>query len=186
MRGGDQAFTAFVDARSAALLRFAYLLAPEPTAAQDLLQTALLRTYLRWSRVRDSPDAYVCRVLVTVATDERRRPWRREVAMAEPPELTYAYDPTAGIDDVDELRRALRSLPSYAIRWVEDRGARASLGTRRPPYIELSRLTPVKGIDGSVYIFTLLGPRNCIGGVYDVTLRPGRDDVLVGETLVIC
>lgn len=55
MRGGDQAFTAFVDARSASLLRFAYLLAPEPTAAQDLLQTALLRTYLRWGRVRDNP-----------------------------------------------------------------------------------------------------------------------------------
>ena len=112
MRGGDQAFTAFVDACSAALMRFAYLLAPQPAHAQDLLQAALLRTYLRWSRVRDNPDAYVRRVLVTVAADERRRPWRREVTTAQPPEPTLAYDPTAAIDDVDELRRALAGLPA--------------------------------------------------------------------------
>ena len=112
MRGGDQAFTAFVDARSASLLRFAYLLAPEPTAAQDLLQTALLRTYLRWGRVRDNPDAYVRRVLVTVAADERRRPWRREVATAQLSEQASSNDPTGGVDETDLLRRTLAGLPA--------------------------------------------------------------------------
>lgn len=96
-------------------MRFAYLLAPEPTAAQDLLQIALLRTYLRWNRVRDNPDAYVRRVLVTVAADERRRPWRREIATAQLPERVKAYDPTTGVDDIDLLR------PAPAGLWARQR-----------------------------------------------------------------
>jgi RNA polymerase sigma-70 factor, ECF subfamily len=42
----DSAFRDFVGARSSALLRTAYLLTGERALAEDLLQTALTKTYL--------------------------------------------------------------------------------------------------------------------------------------------
>lgn len=108
----DADFVAFIGARASALMRLAYLLAPDAAAAEDLLQTALLRTYLRWRTVRHHPEAYVRRVLVTVAVDEGRRPWRRESPAAEPPDSGGSYDPMAGVDELDVLRRALAQLPA--------------------------------------------------------------------------
>ena len=74
-------FAEFVSDRSAALLRWPYLLSADRAAAEDVVQTALVRAYLRWDRIAANPEAYVRRVVVTVAADERRRPYRRrEVA----------------------------------------------------------------------------------------------------------
>ncbi|WP_073479411.1 SigE family RNA polymerase sigma factor [Streptoalloteichus hindustanus] len=55
----DADFEEFVTARSAGLLRLAFLLVNDRGHAEDLLQTALLRTAMRWHRVREQPDAYV-------------------------------------------------------------------------------------------------------------------------------
>lgn len=54
-----------------------------------------------------SPEAYVRRAIVNAVTDEPRRPWRREVPWAEPPDL-----PDARVDD-DRLAlvEALAVLP---------------------------------------------------------------------------
>jgi len=67
-------FTDFVAASSSRLLRTAYLVTGDPQQAQDLLQTALERTYRRWGRVRRSelPEAYVRRMIVNAATDAWR------------------------------------------------------------------------------------------------------------------
>ena len=67
-------FTDFVAASSARLLRTAYLVTGDLQQAQDLLQTALERTYRRWGRVRrsDLPEAYVRRMIVNAATDAWR------------------------------------------------------------------------------------------------------------------
>ena len=46
-------FRTYVVARSAALLRTAYLLTGNRADAEDLLQTALAKTYLSWDRIRD-------------------------------------------------------------------------------------------------------------------------------------
>lgn len=46
--GDDADFTAFLSASSRRLLRTAYLITGDVEAAQDLLQTALERTYRRW------------------------------------------------------------------------------------------------------------------------------------------
>ena len=46
-------FRSYVAGRSAALLRTAYLLTGDRTDAEDLLQTALAKTYLSWDRIRD-------------------------------------------------------------------------------------------------------------------------------------
>ena len=50
---GREAFRSYVAARSTALLRTAYLLTGNRADAEDLLQTALAKTYLSWDRIRD-------------------------------------------------------------------------------------------------------------------------------------
>jgi RNA polymerase sigma-70 factor (ECF subfamily) len=50
---GETALSEFITTRSAALLRSAYLLVGDRALAEDLLQTALVKTYLAWSRIRD-------------------------------------------------------------------------------------------------------------------------------------
>ena len=77
----DEDFRAFVAGRSAALLRFAYLLTGDRRDAEDAVATALARTALAWHRVRrrDDPDGYVRRAIVTAhRTAVRRRAWREQ------------------------------------------------------------------------------------------------------------
>ena len=50
----DAQFTDFVAARSRALLGTAYLLTGDRQRGEDLLQTALLKTYLAWPRLRET------------------------------------------------------------------------------------------------------------------------------------
>ena len=81
----DADFRQFVAARSAALLRTAYLLVGDWAHAEDVLQTALTKTYLAWKRLGEieAVEAYARRVLVTTATTlvaaplARRAPDRR-------------------------------------------------------------------------------------------------------------
>lgn len=73
----DSSFDAFVADRSTALLRTAYLLTGDHGHAEDLLQTALLRTVRNWRRARDAPEAYVRRVIVNLAHDRLRSFGRR-------------------------------------------------------------------------------------------------------------
>ena len=110
--GTDEEFRDFVAARSASPMRLAWLLAPDASAADDLLQTALLRSYLRWRHIHHDPEAYVRRVLVTVAADERRRPWRRETSVDAVPERVVDADPTGAVDEAQRLRQALVGLPA--------------------------------------------------------------------------
>lgn len=65
--GDDERFRDFVLRRSPYLLRTAYLLTGDRGHAEDLLQTALMRTYRHWNRVhnKDDPEAFVRRVMVT-------------------------------------------------------------------------------------------------------------------------
>jgi DNA-directed RNA polymerase specialized sigma24 family protein len=54
-------FRSYVAARSPALLRTAYMLTGNRADAEDLLQTALAKTYLAWDRIREreAVDGYV-------------------------------------------------------------------------------------------------------------------------------
>jgi len=110
--GAETEFREFVATRSPALLRLAYLLAADASGAEDLLQTALLRAYLRWSRISRDPEAYVRRVLVTVAADERRRPWRREHVTETVPDQPAPGDPLGAVDEAERLRGVLAALPA--------------------------------------------------------------------------
>ena len=46
-------FTAYVRTKGPTLLRTARSLTPNPSDAEDLLQTALTKTYLAWDRIED-------------------------------------------------------------------------------------------------------------------------------------
>ncbi|HEU5036761.1 MAG TPA: SigE family RNA polymerase sigma factor [Nocardioides sp.] len=76
----DAAFSEFVRARRAHLRRLAYAICGDWHRADDLVQTALVKLYGAWPRVRRDgrEEAYVRTIIVRADVDEHRRPWRRE------------------------------------------------------------------------------------------------------------
>jgi RNA polymerase sigma-70 factor (sigma-E family) len=75
-----EGFAQFVAARERALQRTARLLTGDWALAEDLVQTALVRSWPRWERIRrrDDPEIYVRRVLVNTWASWTRRRWRGE------------------------------------------------------------------------------------------------------------
>ena len=113
----DEAFTAFVETASPSLLRTAWLLCGDHHTAHELVQAALVRTYVAWPRVRsESALAYARRVLVNERTDRWRRQ-RGEVAVADPPEVG-APPGTPGAEDRDVVVRLLSRLPEQQRRVI--------------------------------------------------------------------
>jgi RNA polymerase sigma-70 factor (sigma-E family) len=111
MQGRDDEFTAYVTARTPWLRRVAYLLCQDWHRADDLVQTAITRLYLRWHRASaaDNLDGYARTVLVRVFLAEQRGGWRRRVRLvAEPPD---APGGPADLDGGLDLRDALAALP---------------------------------------------------------------------------
>lgn len=106
---GRAAYTEFVRARGPALQRTAYLLTGDWALAEDLLQTALAKTYLRWGRVEDA-EAYVRRVLVNTNSSWWRRRWRGEVPHDDVPDAA-GPDRWADVDARAALAAALARLP---------------------------------------------------------------------------
>lgn len=106
-----EAFTEFVRARGTALHRTAFMLTGDWALAEDLLQTALAKSYVRWERIaEDSEEAYVRRVLVTTYASWWRRRWRGELPTEALPD-TPRPDGWADVDARDALRVALDRLP---------------------------------------------------------------------------
>ncbi|MGY1745960.1 SigE family RNA polymerase sigma factor [Blastococcus sp. SYSU D00695] len=107
----DRSFADFVAREQAGLLRLAVLLTGDRGHAEDLVQTALVRTYRHWSRVSaaGAPLPYVRRVLVTSHVSWRRRRWHGEQVMESLPDR--AEDATAPTEPDEDLRTALRTLP---------------------------------------------------------------------------
>lgn len=69
------AFTQFVQARGTALARTAYLIVGDRHRSEDVLQTALAETYVRWHRLRQpaAAEAYVRKAIVTANSAWWRR-----------------------------------------------------------------------------------------------------------------
>ncbi|MBF4163223.1 SigE family RNA polymerase sigma factor [Nocardioides sp. CBS4Y-1] len=63
MAAREASFESFVRARTTALGRTAYLLTGDAHAAEDLVQSALLRAAEHWRRIETSPEAYVRRTM---------------------------------------------------------------------------------------------------------------------------
>lgn len=124
-------FVSFVRARSAALLRTAYLLTGDQHLAEDLVQTALARTHLSWNRLHalGNAEAYARKIMYHQQVSWWRRRGRTpEVVTAAPPD-------TPGTDRIDAvatrlaLHRAMcRLTPKQravlVLRFYEDRSER--------------------------------------------------------------
>ena len=121
----EQEFREFVTARSGSLMRLAYLLTGgDQHAAEDLLQIALTRTAARWSRI-EAPETYVRRVMYHQQVSSWRLKWpRREVRVAQLPEVSR-LDDTSAVDLKLTVRRALalitpRQRAVLVLRYFED------------------------------------------------------------------
>jgi len=112
----DPSFEEFVNARSTALLRTAFLLSGDRGHAEDMLQSALLRAARHWPRVRDAPDAYVRKILINLSHDRRRWLFRRprEAPLPADPDLVHARDPA--FDQIDERGYLVHLLAALPIR----------------------------------------------------------------------
>ncbi|MFF6955427.1 MULTISPECIES: SigE family RNA polymerase sigma factor [unclassified Streptomyces] len=122
-------FTAYVRTKGPTLLRTARSLTPNPSDAEDLLQTALTKTYLAWDRIDDhrAVDGYVRRTLVNTRTSQWRKRKVDEFSTDEVPEpaATGAPDITEQQAQRDALLRAVGRLPPrqramVVLRYYED------------------------------------------------------------------
>ncbi|WP_333774566.1 SigE family RNA polymerase sigma factor [Streptomyces sp. IBSBF 3136] len=123
-------FSSYVRARQPVLLRTARSLTANPSDAEDLLQTALAKTYVAWERIEDhrALDGYVRRALLNTRTSQWRKRRVDEYVCDELPEP----DPAPGADDPaerqalhDAMWRAITKLPArqramVVLRYYED------------------------------------------------------------------
>ncbi len=121
---GMAEFDEYVTARSRHLLRIAYLLTGDHALAEDLLQTALAKSWAVWGRICGDPEPYVRKVLLNTYNSWWRRHWRGERPTGTLPERS-APAPQAAVDDRDQVWRALSRLPRQqrlvlVLRYFED------------------------------------------------------------------
>lgn len=118
-------FDAFVRARRPDLWRAAWLLTGDRALADDLVQTALGKTYGSYDNLANDHrfEAYVRTTMYRTFVSWWRRRWSAEVPVADQPEVSSTDgDPAAGVD----VARALRALPKMqravlVLRFLEDR-----------------------------------------------------------------
>ena len=129
MRPDDHAdFTVFVAASSRRLLRTAFLVTGDLDSAQDVLQVALERVYLRWGwiRRRELPEAYARRVIVNAAIDAKRAARRLRIVHLDELDLPPLIDATLeGVPVRDALLACVRELPArqravLVLRYFDD------------------------------------------------------------------
>ena len=127
MSSDPDGFSAFVTARSPALLRTARLLTGDAALGEDLLQAALVRVWPHWSRIAaDQPEAYVPRTMTNLQASWWRRKWRGEVPTERLPEMAATDGNPSDRGDAGPLLAALAALPLrqrqvVVLRFVEDR-----------------------------------------------------------------
>ena len=104
----DLDFVEFVRDASPRLLRTAWFVCGDPVQAEELVQAALEKVYLRWRRIdRGAATAYARKVLLNQHIDTRRRR-SREVLTAEAPDRPAT---TSSAQDTSYLIHALAGLP---------------------------------------------------------------------------
>ncbi|GIH93882.1 hypothetical protein Psi01_45120 [Planobispora siamensis] len=117
-------FREYVAARGPALLRAAHQVTGNPNDAEDLLQAALVKTYLAWERIEDRAalDGYVRRTMVNINISWWRRRRLEEYPSDELPEpvqsIVHGYLP-------ERVEQALERLPArmraaIVLRYYED------------------------------------------------------------------
>ncbi|WP_194915943.1 SigE family RNA polymerase sigma factor [Catenulispora rubra] len=109
----EEDFRRFVIDSRHRLVRTAYVLTGDYARAEDLVQTALVRTYRAWPRIqrRDVPEHYARQIVVHLnASWWRRLSHRSERPVAFVPEVAVSDD-TETVDRRDQVWRAVLTLP---------------------------------------------------------------------------
>ncbi|MGB6456516.1 MAG: SigE family RNA polymerase sigma factor [Streptosporangiaceae bacterium] len=122
----DPDFRDYVRTRSRALLRTAYLLTGNVADAEDLVQSALAKTYLAWDRIEDrgALDGYVRRAIVNTHISWWRRRRLQEYPTDELPDQAVA-DHAISSDLQETMRQAVDRLPqrmraAIMLRYYDD------------------------------------------------------------------
>jgi RNA polymerase sigma-70 factor (sigma-E family) len=116
----------FVTAGWPRLLRLAFLLTQDWAAAEDLVQTALVKAWFAWPRIGGAPEPYVRKIIVNTQTSLLRRTWRsREITSAALPDQAKDLDLFGEANDRDVVWAALRRLPRrqravLVLRFIDD------------------------------------------------------------------
>lgn len=123
----DDEFADFVAARYRALVRTGLGLTGDLGRAEDLAQSALIRTYLSWGRLREqaNAEAYARQILLRLALRERQRRWHGEISSDPMPEPTILIPGYEHQDLALDVRRALATLPIdqravLVLRYLDD------------------------------------------------------------------
>ncbi|MCL2091998.1 MAG: SigE family RNA polymerase sigma factor [Micrococcales bacterium] len=114
----DEEFTTFMSTALPTLTRAAWYLCGDVHQASDLVQHALLRTYVAWPRSSRAPLAYARKVMANKQVDSWHA--RRREVLVSPQDLP---EPTTGdtstvLAERDRLERALRRLGARQRRIV--------------------------------------------------------------------
>jgi RNA polymerase sigma-70 factor (sigma-E family) len=122
----DPVFRDYVRSRSRALLRTAYLLTGNAADAEDLVQSALAKTYVAWDRIEDrgALDGYVRRAMVNTHISWWRRRRLDEYPTDEIPDQAVV-DHSVSNEMQETLRRAIDRLPqrmraAVMLRYYDD------------------------------------------------------------------
>ncbi|NNM45873.1 SigE family RNA polymerase sigma factor [Knoellia koreensis] len=104
----DDDFVDFVRGASPRLLKTAWFISGDPVQAEELVQAALERVFVRWRRVSSGdPLAYTRKVLLNLHIDDRRRA-SREAPSHDVPDRGVT---DRGPEDADHVVRLLAALP---------------------------------------------------------------------------
>jgi len=105
-------FREYMLGRWPSLVRFAYGLTGDRGLAEDLVQTALVKVFVSWTRVwrADDPDAYVRRMLINANHGRFRKRRVAEKTGGALPEVAVA-DPSDELARRSALVAALMELP---------------------------------------------------------------------------
>ncbi len=120
-------FEEFVESRSKALWRSAWLLLGDRQLAEDLVQTALAKSYGKYRTLGSRQyEAYVRKVILNTYISWWRRKWRAEVpselphdAGTPPRESEIGLDVATALAKLTKMQRAVVVLRYYEDRSVE-------------------------------------------------------------------
>jgi RNA polymerase sigma-70 factor (sigma-E family) len=119
-------FTELVHAQWGPLVRTAVFLGCALPDAEDVVQTALIKAYRSWPKVRAAadPTAYTFRLMLNTLTRSRERRWHGERPTETLPD-SAVDDAAPAVDRRDELLRLLAHLPReqqevLVLRYVAD------------------------------------------------------------------
>lgn len=124
MAGRDQEFAEFFSARFDGARRIAYAMCGSWPDAEEIAQSAFVKLYARWAKIRiETVDAYLRTVLTRVFLDTKRRSRAREQVVADLQDTMAP--PDAGPAERMALRAALLSVPPgqravLVLRFVAD------------------------------------------------------------------